>query len=463
MPLNVRRLGASVGLVLLFIFGVFAQSPTSVDLMRSRISKAKALVAVKNYAAAIYELEGIKRETNDATVNSVVQVMLMNCYLEQLDYKRAQALLTEIFNAQKASKPGANYFAVAGQVVKGARNQLERYKSLGLSVADRNLPTEAVADVEKMRETVEIVVGHSKTLGENKKVSADSMALLEEAGNARSNLARDDYDARRWKDEVADARERLTASRTTIINTVNDGTPSTIDATKTIASTGGPIITMTPEPTQAKTIPVSNETTAVNAPKTENLPPAPEKKEPVIIKNDPPKTNPETVAKNDAPKVNPEITAKTEPINKTVVIETPKEEPKKDVVQENPSRDRMVTAPETVAVNKTDEKNTETQPIVNEVLKDASPIQVGSLIDYATAKVAPSYPPAAKTMRMTGTVKVEVLVNEDGSIAEVQKTSGPSMLQRAATDALKKWKFKPFVRDGQPVKATGFISFNFNL
>ena len=169
MPLNVRRLGASVGLVLLFVFGVFAQTPTSVDLMRSRISKAKGFVAVKNYAAAIYELEGIKRETNDATVNSVVQVMLMNCYLEQLDYKRAQALLTEIFNAQKSNKPGSNYFVVAGQVVKGARNQLDRYKSLGLSVADRNLPTEAVADVEKMRETIEIVVGHLKTLGENKK------------------------------------------------------------------------------------------------------------------------------------------------------------------------------------------------------------------------------------------------------------------------------------------------------
>ncbi|NJM54193.1 MAG: hypothetical protein HC846_12915 [Blastocatellia bacterium] len=104
-----------------FCFGVLAQTPTSVDVMRSRISKAKALVAVKNYAAAIYELEGIKRETNDATVNSVVQVMLMNCYLEQLDYKRAQTLLTEIFNSQKANKPGSNYFAVAGQVVKGAK------------------------------------------------------------------------------------------------------------------------------------------------------------------------------------------------------------------------------------------------------------------------------------------------------------------------------------------------------
>jgi protein TonB len=58
-------------------------------------------------------------------------------------------------------------------------------------------------------------------------------------------------------------------------------------------------------------------------------------------------------------------------------------------------------------------------------------------------------------------VKVEVMVDEKGEVAEVQKTSGPSMLQGAAKDAIRKWKFKPFVRDGQPVRATGFVNFNF--
>lgn len=450
MPLNVRRLGASVSLVLIFVFGIFAQSPTSVDVMRSRISKAKAFVAIKNYAAAIYELEGIKRETNDATVNSVVQVMLMNCYLEQLDYKRAQALLTETFNSQKSNKPNANYFAVAGQIVRGAKNQSDRYKSLGLSVSDRNLPTEAVADVEKMRETVEMVVTQSKNLGENKKLIADSMALLEEAGNARSNLARDEYDARRWKDEVADAREKMTASRTTIINAVNDGTPNTIDASKAIASTGGPIITMTPEPNSTKTTPVSGET---NVAKTEN--PVVEKKEPVVVKNETTPANTETVAKTEAPKVNTETVAKTEP----KVEPTPTVEPKKE---ENQVRERTVNTQENIAANtpKVEEKSAETQ--TNDAAKDLSPIQVGSLIDYATAKVPPTYPPAARSMRTTGTVKVELIINEDGS-AEVQKKSGPALLQQAAVDAIKRWKFKPFMKDGQPVKATGFVSFNFNL
>ena len=235
MPLQVRRLSVFLGIVLLAVIGISAQTlpqssvpqtntlPTSADVMRTRVSKAKAYVATKNYAAAIYELEGIRREINEPSVNGVVQVMLMNCYLEQLDYKRAQSFLTEIFNAQKANKPNTNYFAIAGQVVKGAKNQLERYRSLGLSVADRNLPAEAATDVNKMRETVEMVVTQSKTLGAEKKLTADSMSLLEEATSARGSLARDDYDAKRWKEEVADARETLANSRSKVINAVDDG------------------------------------------------------------------------------------------------------------------------------------------------------------------------------------------------------------------------------------------------
>ncbi len=436
MPLSVRRIVTSLGLVLLFVFGIFAQVPTSGDVMRTRVSKAKAFVAVKNYAAAIYELEGIKRESNDPTVNSVVQVMLMNCYLEQLDYKRANTLLTEVFNAHKANKPNSNYFAVAAQVVRGAKNQLDRYKSLGLSVSDRNLPTEAVSDVDKMRETLESVINHSKTLGETKKLTADSMALLEESSNARSGLARDDYDARRWKDQMADARERLTTSRTTIINTVNDGTPNTIDTSKTVATNSAPVISKTNE-SATQNIPIANES------KPEKI---------------------ETPKVETAKTTSPETSAKNEPIGETKIIEVPKQEslePIKNVSPDPSGRDRKVNTQEPQKPEATIAKTEE--PKVENTTKDDSPIQVGSLIEYATAKVAPTYPPAAKTMRMTGTVKVEVLVNEDGSIGEVQKSSGPSMLQRAATDALKKWKFKPFMRDGQAVKAAGFVSFNFNL
>jgi hypothetical protein len=80
-----------------------------------------------------------------------------------------------------------------------------------LTISDRNLPLEAAVDLEKMRETLELVVEQSKTIGADKSKSADAMALLEEATTTRVNLAKDDYDAKRWKDAVSDAREQLTS------------------------------------------------------------------------------------------------------------------------------------------------------------------------------------------------------------------------------------------------------------
>ena len=76
--------------------------------MRERISKAKAFIAVRNYNAAIYELENIRRESSDAALLGVVNVLLMNSYLEQGDYKRAQDLLSEFYNAQKTTKANAS-------------------------------------------------------------------------------------------------------------------------------------------------------------------------------------------------------------------------------------------------------------------------------------------------------------------------------------------------------------------
>jgi TonB family protein len=99
----------------------------------------------------------------------------------------------------------------------------------------------------------------------------------------------------------------------------------------------------------------------------------------------------------------------------------------------------------------------------SEPAKELGPMDVGSLIAYATKQTAPVYPIAAKSIRATGVVRVEVTVDEKGDVADVQRASGPTLLQSAAKDAIKKWRFKPFVRDGQPVKAVGFVNFNFSL
>jgi len=438
MPLNLKSIFAFFSLIFVFTLSGLAQTQTSGDVMRGRVSKAKAFIAVRNYNAAIYELENIRRETGDPTVNSVINVLLMNSYLEQSDYKRAQEFLKELSSPQKLRNANAtaSYFAVAGQVVKGARTQLERYRALGLSVSDRNLPLEAATDIEKMRETLEMVVAQSKILSADKNQTSNAMALLEEATGARSGLARDDFDVTRWKNETADARETLANSSSVVVNAVNEpnapiiknkavANPSVVNSNTTAAAVASPQTN-----TVSQTIPNASiekptiSETAAKENKIETPVPTPAAKQPTQI-----------------------ASAQTAE-NKSV---------------EARSR-RVETAPSENSLGRNNNPEPQVLNAANtENSKEISPMKVGSLIEYATKKTNPVYPVSAKTLRMTGVVKVELVIDETGQVAEVGNASGPAMLQRAATDAIKKWKFKPFVRGGESVKATGFVSFNFSL
>jgi periplasmic protein TonB len=420
MPLKVRRFYTSV-LLVLFGFITFSQAqqtgvPTSGDVMRERISRAKAFIAVRNYNAAIYELENIRRESNDAALQGGVYVLLMNSYLEQGDYKHAQDLLNEFYAQQKTTKPNASAFyrAVAGQIIKGARDRVERYRALGLSVSDRTLPLEATNDLEKMRETLELVITQSKDIGRDKAKTPDAMALLEEASNSRSMLARDDYDARRWRDEVADSREAIVNSRSVVLDASGSGAnsqnvPEYVAVVKTDggAATNPPVL----DP------PVSNVPSGENSTRERE------------VKSSETKISESTVAQN------------TKPVYIPSAPPTVKEESKPVPEQSQPQPEESKPLP---------------------VVSDA-PLAVGALTQFATSQSKPVYPPMARMQRTTGVVTVEVMVSESGDVTQIQKTSGPMMLQAAAKDAIKKWKFKPFVRDGQPVKATGFVNFNFSL
>lgn len=92
-----------------------------------------------------------------------------------------------------------------------------------------------------------------------------------------------------------------------------------------------------------------------------------------------------------------------------------------------------------------------------------SPVSVGSLIDKATQRVAPSYPQTARSARIAGTVTVYLVVDEKGAVKEIQNTNGPDLLKEAAKNAAMRWRFQPTYVNGQPVRVSGFITFNFTL
>jgi protein TonB len=60
------------------------------------------------------------------------------------------------------------------------------------------------------------------------------------------------------------------------------------------------------------------------------------------------------------------------------------------------------------------------------------------------------YPSLARTQRVSGDVKVDALIDATGQVEAVTVLTGPLLLQRAAVEAVKQWKYTPGVLDGKP-------------
>ncbi|MGH9942576.1 MAG: TonB family protein [Pyrinomonadaceae bacterium] len=87
----------------------------------------------------------------------------------------------------------------------------------------------------------------------------------------------------------------------------------------------------------------------------------------------------------------------------------------------------------------------------------------GVLNGRAVSRPQPSYPLEARTVRVQGTVIVKVTVDETGKVIEAAAICGPPLLHEASEATARNWRFTPALLDGQPVKVTGTISFNFQL
>ena len=77
--------------------------------------------------------------------------------------------------------------------------------------------------------------------------------------------------------------------------------------------------------------------------------------------------------------------------------------------------------------------------------------------------VAPQYPPDAGRARIEGTVVLMAVIGTDGSVKDVRVESGLPILTQAAIDAVKQWRYKPYMIDGEPVEVDSRITINFTL
>jgi periplasmic protein TonB len=78
-------------------------------------------------------------------------------------------------------------------------------------------------------------------------------------------------------------------------------------------------------------------------------------------------------------------------------------------------------------------------------------------------KVQPSYPPLARQARIQGSVVLQAVISKDGAIENLRLVSGHPMLAPAAIDAVKQWRYKPYILNGEPVEVETQITVNFTL
>ncbi len=85
------------------------------------------------------------------------------------------------------------------------------------------------------------------------------------------------------------------------------------------------------------------------------------------------------------------------------------------------------------------------------------------MTDHITKRVDPIYPPLAKQARIQGEVILRVEISKSGDVENMQLVSGHPMLAPAAIDAVKQWKYAPYLLNGNPVEVDTQVTVNFTL
>lgn len=89
------------------------------------------------------------------------------------------------------------------------------------------------------------------------------------------------------------------------------------------------------------------------------------------------------------------------------------------------------------------------------------PISGGVLNGKAISKPQPAYPPIAKARKLSGTVTVRVLIDEEGAVVSAKAVRGHRLLRKAAVDAARQATFAPTTLSGERVKVSGLLTYDF--
>lgn len=395
-----RPLIAIFTLIALTAITTAGQTQSDAEAMQRRLMRARALAAAHNLSAAASELDNIRNTTTDDSIKDVARIMLMGVYLEGADYTKAQALLEE------------TYKGVAG----GNESSIRAYFTL------------AGQSIKGAREHLDRYKAFGLNIADKElppEASGDLdrlRALLERVAEQARQLGSDNAkntEAIALLEDAASVRATLARNRDERVQWQTETTA----ARQKLAVSETRVASLGPVPIR----PISTTT----------QPPAASSAAPLSGSN---ASSGQSTEASGTQARNTPLTRKT--------VSVP--EPARPSKQEKPKQSEPQAA-----------QSASSQPVV--APKDGQPLQLGSLIDKATQRIAPSYPATAKNARVQGVVKVFIIVDENGTVSKVERSDGPSLLRAAAESAARQWKFQPLIVDGKPIRMTGYISFNFTL
>jgi periplasmic protein TonB len=106
-----------------------------------------------------------------------------------------------------------------------------------------------------------------------------------------------------------------------------------------------------------------------------------------------------------------------------------------------------------------------------EITKPGSAASISAVTDAVgrerilsdAAQPQASYPLLAQNMNVQGSVVLQAIIGADGIIENIRVLSGPAILAAAAQQAVREWRFKPLLQNGQPVETKANITVNFSI
>jgi protein TonB len=90
-------------------------------------------------------------------------------------------------------------------------------------------------------------------------------------------------------------------------------------------------------------------------------------------------------------------------------------------------------------------------------------VSAGVAVGLLIQRMPPVYPQIARTARVSGTVVLQATISKSGAIEGLHVVSGPDMLRQAALDAVRTWRYKPFMLNNEPVAVETTVNVIFAL